>query len=54
LTAEVGLKQFILLIIGRGIPGFWQLAASLIFYCALGQAFNIFMGMTGYVNFGYV
>ena len=26
----------------------------LFFYCALGQSFNIFLGMTGYVNFGYV
>jgi ABC-type branched-subunit amino acid transport system permease subunit len=26
----------------------------LAFYCALGQAFNLFMGMTGYVDFGYV
>lgn len=35
-------------------PGKWQLVAQLAFYCALGQAFNIFMGMTGYVDFGYV
>jgi branched-chain amino acid transport system permease protein len=28
--------------------------AQLAFYCALGQAFNLFMGMTGYVDFGYV
>jgi len=26
----------------------------LVFYCAIGQAFNIFLGMTGYVDFGYV
>jgi branched-chain amino acid transport system permease protein len=32
----------------------WQLVAMLLFYCALGQAFNIFLGMTGYVDFGYV
>jgi branched-chain amino acid transport system permease protein len=34
-------------------PGKWQLVAQLAFYCALGQAFNLFMGMTGYVDFGY-
>ncbi len=41
---------------GFGIlnPGKWQLVAQLAFYCALGQAFNLFMGMTGYVDFGYV
>jgi branched-chain amino acid transport system permease protein len=44
----------ILFFIGRGIPGMWQLVAMLLFYCALGQAFNIFLGMTGYVDFGYV
>jgi branched-chain amino acid transport system permease protein len=32
----------------------WQLVAMLAFYCAIGQAFNIFLGMTGYVDFGYV
>ncbi|RLA76641.1 MAG: branched-chain amino acid ABC transporter permease, partial [Deltaproteobacteria bacterium] len=36
------------------MPGMWQLMAMLAFYCAVGQAFNIFLGMTGYVNFGYV
>ena len=40
--------------IGRNISGMWQLMAMLAFYCALGQAFNIFLGMTGYVDFGYV
>ncbi|MHB1011622.1 MAG: branched-chain amino acid ABC transporter permease [Desulfobacteria bacterium] len=35
-------------------PEKWQLVAQLAFYCALGQAFNLFMGMTGYVDFGYV
>jgi branched-chain amino acid transport system permease protein len=44
----------ILFIIGRTVPGTWQLVATLLFYCALGQAFNIFLGMTGYVDFGYV
>lgn len=34
--------------------GMWQLMSMLLFYCALGQAFNVFMGMTGYVDFGYV
>jgi branched-chain amino acid transport system permease protein len=44
----------ILFLIGKNLPGMWQLVAMLLFYCALGQAFNIFLGMTGYVDFGYV
>ncbi|HDH86561.1 MAG: branched-chain amino acid ABC transporter permease [Deltaproteobacteria bacterium] len=44
----------LLLLIGKNISGMWQLVAMLIFYCAMGQAFNIFLGMTGYVDFGYV
>jgi branched-chain amino acid transport system permease protein len=43
-----------LFLIGRNISGTWELVAMLLFYCALGQAFNIFLGMTGYVDFGYV
>lgn len=45
---------FVLFLIGRNVPGMWQLVAMLLFYCALGQAFNIFLGLTGYVDFGYV
>lgn len=44
----------LLLALGLAMPGKWQLVAQLAFYCALGQAFNLFMGMTGYVDFGYV
>jgi branched-chain amino acid transport system permease protein len=44
----------ILFLIGKNASGLWQLVAMLLFYCALGQAFNIFLGMTGYVDFGYV
>lgn len=44
----------LLFLIGRNVTGTWQLVATLLFYCALGQAFNIFLGMTGYVDFGYV
>jgi branched-chain amino acid transport system permease protein len=44
----------ILFLIGMNVPGMWQLVAMLLFYCAIGQAFNIFLGMTGYVDFGYV
>lgn len=40
--------------VGCGVDGTWQMVAMLAFYCALGQALNIFMGTTGYVNFGYV
>jgi branched-chain amino acid transport system permease protein len=43
-----------LFLVGRNVSGMWQLVAMLLFYCALGQAFNIFLGMTGYVDFGYV
>jgi branched-chain amino acid transport system permease protein len=41
-------------LIGKYAFGMWQLMAMLAFYCALGQAFNIFLGLTGYVDFGYV
>jgi branched-chain amino acid transport system permease protein len=44
----------VMFLIGVGVPGMWELIAMLAFYCALGQAFNIFLGMTGYVDFGYV
>lgn len=43
-----------LFLVGQGQPDIWQLVAMLAFYCALGQAFNLFLGMTGYVDFGYV
>jgi len=36
-----------LFIIGLNVEGMWQVVAMLLFYCALGQAFNIFLGMTG-------
>jgi branched-chain amino acid transport system permease protein len=44
----------VMFIIGFTMPGMWQMVALLSFYCALGQSWNIFMGMTGYVDFGYV
>jgi branched-chain amino acid transport system permease protein len=44
----------VMFFIGKNMSGMWQLMAMLAFYCALGQAFNIFLGMTGYVDFGYV
>lgn len=44
----------LLFLIGKFGAGKWQLIAMLLFYCAMGQAFNIFLGMTGYVDFGYV
>ncbi len=40
--------------LGLFVPDMRQLAAKLAFYCALAQAFNVFMGLTGYVDFGYV
>lgn len=36
------------------VPGMWQFGALLLFYMVLGQAFNMFLGLTGYVDFGYV
>jgi len=50
----VYIAYLILFLIGINVPGMWQLVAMLAFYCAIGQAFNIFLGMTGYVDFGYV
>lgn len=44
----------IMFLVGNNVSGTWQLIGMLAFYCALGQAFNIFLGMTGYVDFGYV
>ena len=40
----------IMFLIGKNMTGMWELMAMLAFYCALGQAFNIFLGMTGYVD----
>ncbi len=40
--------------VGNFVEGMWQPAALAAFYAALGQAFNVFLGMTGYVDFGYV
>lgn len=44
----------ILFAVGLGVPGAWQPVAFVTFYVAMGQAFNIFLGLTGYVDFGYV
>jgi len=41
-------------VIREAYPQYGQLVTLIIFYTALGQAFNIFIGMTGYVDFGYV
>ena len=35
-------------------PGYGELASFLMFYLALAYSFNMFMGMTGYVDFGFV
>jgi len=50
----VFIAYLIMFLIGFSVPGMWQMVALLAFYCALGQSWNIFMGMTGYVDFGYV
>ncbi len=44
----------ILIAIGALVPGMWQPVMFVLFYVAIGQALNIFLGFTGYVNFGYV
>ncbi len=44
----------VLLTLGALVPGLWQPVFFVIFYMALAQAFNIFLGLTGYVDFGYV
>ncbi len=44
----------ILIAIALSVEGMWQPVAYFMFYIALGQAFNIFLGLTGYVDFGYV
>lgn len=44
----------VLFLIGISTPGMWQPVAFIMFYITLGQAFNIFLGLTGYVDFGYV
>jgi len=44
----------VLFLIASTVEGTWQLVALIVFYMALGQAFNIFLGLTGYVDFGYV
>jgi len=50
----VYMAYLIMFVVGCTMPGMWQMVAMLAFYCAIGQAFNIFLGMTGYVDFGYV
>ena len=52
--APVLAGYLLLFIVAESLEGKWQLIAMLAFYCAVGQAFNLFMGMTGYVDFGYV
>jgi branched-chain amino acid transport system permease protein len=52
--APVLAGYFFLFLVGENMEGKWQLIAMLAFYCAVGQAFNLFVGMTGYVDFGYV
>ena len=44
----------VLITIALTVRGMWQPVAYFMFYIAMGQAFNIFLGLTGYVDFGYV
>ncbi len=48
------LAYAVLIAVGQSVPGMWQPVMLVIFYIAIGQALNVFLGMTGYVNFGYV
>jgi branched-chain amino acid transport system permease protein len=50
----VYVAYLVMFLVGKEMTGMWELMSMLAFYCALGQAFNIFLGMTGYVDFGYV
>ncbi len=50
----VAILYILLFLTGLVVDGMWQPMALLAFYGALGQVFNIFMGFTGYVDFGYV
>ncbi len=43
-----------LFLVGLSSESRWQPVAFIMFYVALGQALNMFLGMTGYVDFGYV
>ena len=44
----------ILLAIGATVPGMWQPVMYIMFYIGIGVALNNFLGLTGYVDFGYV
>lgn len=44
----------ILIAIGLSQPGLWQPIMYIMFYIGIGVALNNFMGLTGYVDFGYV
>lgn len=44
----------ILLIVGATTPGLWQPVMFIMFYIGIGVALNNFLGLTGYVDFGYV
>ncbi len=53
--ARLTLAAYIILgVLYLAFPHYSQLIATLMFYMILAQAFNIFMGMTGYIDFGYV
>ncbi len=44
----------VLLAIGATVPGMWQPVMYIMFYIGIGVALNNFLGLTGYVDFGYV
>lgn len=48
------LVYFLLFVVWFLLPAYSQLVIYIAFYIALGQAFNIFLGFTNYVCFGYV
>ncbi len=44
----------VLIAFGLSEPGMWQPVMYVMFYIAIGVALNNFLGLTGYVDFGYV
>lgn len=55
LTLAILIVFYVLIwVLKESFPQYTQLLVTLLYYIALAQAYNIFLGMTGYVDFGYV
>ncbi|MEM1598518.1 branched-chain amino acid ABC transporter permease [Pyrobaculum sp.] len=48
------LIYLLLIVVAVAFPQYAKTVATIAFFMALGQAVNIFVGLTGYVDFGYV